>query len=296
MRVEDLAHVCRVTVAVKSILVGWVAIDIDSFCRSGRVENRGEVSANLVRRWNRGELRQPLSNAQAFVVSEKEGFVLDDGPTQSKSKLILFVRLLTEDVEGVGSVNLFVPQKLEHVAVDLVGPGFDGGVHDGAVAAAEFGAVGIGLDLKLGDGVHGRLHHVGGAVENIAQVRIVVDAVEQEVILQSAGAVGAEAESRFDARSGLSGSDADAKKSELRVVASVQRKRVDAPAVHHLAKFGSVGFELRTFAGDSDDFRCHAGEEFKIHSDAILDIHLNRLSNGLLESLLLDGDTVLADF
>src|SRR5580704_18952463 len=142
MRVEDLARVCRVAVAVESILVGWVAIDIDRFCWCGRVENRGEVSAYLIRGGNRGQLRQRLANAQAFVVSEKERLILDDRSAQRKAELILLVRLLTECVKGVGGVNLLVPQKLEHVAVDLVGPGFDDGVHDGAVAAAEFGAVG----------------------------------------------------------------------------------------------------------------------------------------------------------
>src|SRR5258708_37903586 len=110
MRIEDLAYVCRVATAVNRVLAGGVAIRIDSWCRSRRVENRGEVSANLILCGNRGELWQPLANAQAFVVSEKERFVLDDGPTQRKSELVLLVRLLAERVEGVGSVNLFVPQ------------------------------------------------------------------------------------------------------------------------------------------------------------------------------------------
>jgi hypothetical protein len=113
--------------------------------------------------------------------------------------------------------------------------------------------------------------------------------------LQRAGAVGAEPVGGFDARSGLGGSDADAEKRELRVVASVQGKRIDAPAVHHLAQFGGFGFELRTLAGDRDDFRCHARLKLQVHADAILDVHLHRASNRLLESLLFDGDTIAAD-
>src|SRR6266478_282438 len=295
MRVEDLARVCRVAAAVKRVLAGGVATRIDSWCRSTRVEEGGEISSNLVLCGDRGELRQRLANAQTFVVSEKERLILDDRSAQRKAELVLLVGLLTKGVEGVGGVNLFVPQKLEHVAVDLVGPRFDDGVHNGAVAAAEFGIVRIGLNLKLGDGVHGRLHHIGCAIEDVAQVRVVVDAVEQEVILQRASAVGAEAEAGFDARTGLGGSDAGAEKSELRVVASVQGKRVDAPAVHHLAKFGGFGFELWTLAGDCHDFRCHARLELQVHANAVLDVHLNRAGNGLLESLLLDGDAVTAD-
>jgi hypothetical protein len=113
-------------------------------------------------------LRQRLANSQAFVVSEKEHFVLDDGSAQGKAELVLLVGLFTEDVKVIVSVHFFVAQKLPHVAVDLVGARLDDGVHDGAVAAAEFGAVGIGLHLKLGDGVHGRLNHVSGAVQHVA--------------------------------------------------------------------------------------------------------------------------------
>ena len=66
-------------------------------------------------------------------------------------------------------------------------------------------------------------------------------------------------------------------------------------AVHHLAQFGGFGFELRALAGDRDDFRCHARLKRQIHADAILNVHLHRASNGLPESLLLDGDTIAAD-
>ena len=44
-----------------------------------------------------------------------------------------------------------------------------------------------------------------------------------------------------------------------------------------------------------DDFGYHAGLKLQIHANAILDVHLNRAGNRLLESLLLDGDTVAAD-
>ena len=81
----------------------------------------------------------------------------------------------------------------------------------------------------------------------------------------------------------------------MRVVASVQRKRVDAPAVHHLAQFGGFGFELCSLGGDRHGFRCHARLKRQVHADAILNVHLHRTGNGLLESLLLDGDAVTAD-
>src|SRR6266481_1125621 len=85
MRVEDLARVCRVAAAVKRVLAGGVATRIDSWCRSTRVQEGGEISSNLVLCGDRGELRLPFANAQAFVVAEEECFVFDDRSAQSKS-------------------------------------------------------------------------------------------------------------------------------------------------------------------------------------------------------------------
>ena len=162
-------------------------------------------------------------------------------------------------VEVVDGIQFLVSQKLPHVAVDLVCARLDDGVHDGAIAAAEFRAVGVGFDFELGDGIHRGLDHIGRAVKHVAKIGVVVDAVEQEIVLQRAGAVGAEAVCRLDARSRLSGGNAGTEQSELSVIASVQRKRVDALAIYHLAQFGGFGFELRTLAGDGHDFGCHAG-------------------------------------
>ena len=103
--------------------------------------------------------------------------------------------------------NFFVAEELPDVAVNLIGAGLDDGVHDGAVAASKFGAVGIGLHFEFGDRVHRRLHHVRGAVQHVAQVGIVVDAVEQEVVLQRRAPLALKPKARFNARSGLGGSD-----------------------------------------------------------------------------------------
>ena len=201
----------------------------------------------------------------------------------------------SEDVERIGGVQFVVAQILPQVAVDLVGARLDDGVHDGSVAAPEFGGIGVGFDLELGDGVDRRLHHIGRAIEDVAQIRIVVDSVQQKIILQRARTVGAEAVCSFDARSGLGGSHAHAKQSELRIIASVQRKRVDALRVHHLAEFRGLSLQLRTFARNCHDFGCHARLQIQVHAHAILYVHLHRFSHRLLESLLLDRDCVTAD-
>ena len=82
-RIKDLSLVSRVAAAVEHA----------RRCGLLSLEKRGEISANFGWRGNRGQLRQRLANAQAFVVSEKEQFVLDDGPAQRKAELVLLVRL-----------------------------------------------------------------------------------------------------------------------------------------------------------------------------------------------------------
>ena len=75
---------------------------IDNTCnRLTELEKRREIAANLGLRGDGGQLRQRLPNAQAFIVSEEEQFVLDDGPAQREAELVLLIRLLTEDIEGI---------------------------------------------------------------------------------------------------------------------------------------------------------------------------------------------------
>ena len=162
-----------------------------------------------------------LAEAQALIVSEKEHFVLDDGPAEGKAKLVLLVRLLS-GIEPVQRVELLVAHEFEKIAVKLIGAGFDDGVHDGAVAAAEFGAVGIRLHLEFRDRIHRRLHHVCGTVEHVAKVGVIVNAIEQEVVLQGTRAVGTEPGAGLRARAGLGGRYARAQKRKLGVVTAVQ--------------------------------------------------------------------------
>ena len=91
---------------------------IDNTCnRLTELEKRREIAANLGLRGDGGQLRQRLPNAQAFIVSEEEQFVLDDGPAQREAELVLLIRLLAESanariVEGIRGVQFVVAQKL----------------------------------------------------------------------------------------------------------------------------------------------------------------------------------------
>ena len=78
--------------------------------------------------------------------------------------------------------------------MELVCARLDLNIDDAAVGAAEFRGIGAGLNLEFLDRIHAREDD-----DRIQIQLVIVDAVEQEIILQRAGAVGAEAESGFDA-------------------------------------------------------------------------------------------------
>src|SRR5208337_1017152 len=209
-RIENLAVICWVAGAIEN---SW------NRPRAARViirQKLRKVPASLMRTRNLHQLRKRMAETIALIVSEKERLVLHDGPAEGKAKLVLLVGLLS-GIEPVKRVEFLVAHEFKKIAVKLIGAGLNDGVHDGAVAASEFGAVGIRLHLELGDGIHRGLHHIGGAVEHVAKVGVVVNAIEQEVVLQGTCAVGAEPGAGFRARARLRGRYARAQQGKLGV-------------------------------------------------------------------------------
>ena len=58
--------------------------------------------------------------AQPLIITKKERAILDDRPTECKSKLILLVRLAAELVERITGIELVVSKILEQRSPDLV--------------------------------------------------------------------------------------------------------------------------------------------------------------------------------
>ena len=96
----------------------------------------------------------------------------------------MLIRLLAENIERIDGIEFFVAQELENIAVKLVAARLDDGVHDRAVATAELGAVRICLYFEFRDRIHRWLNHIGRAVEHVAKIGVVVDAIELKVVLQ----------------------------------------------------------------------------------------------------------------
>ena len=136
-----------------------------------------------------------MPDPQTLVIEEEKCPILDNRSTKRESELILLVRLASELVKGISGIKLLIAQKLVNVAMQLIGARLNDGIHDGAIAATELSAVCVGLHLKLCNCIYGRLNHVRGFVEQVAEIGIVVNAVEQKIVLQRACTVRTEAES-----------------------------------------------------------------------------------------------------
>ena len=137
----------------------------------------------------------------ALVIAEDEEPVLDDRAARRCAKLILFVRAASRAVLVVLPrirVQLFVLEELEQRSVDFIGTGLELDVDHAAGAASVLGVVAVGQNGHFADGFHRRTDDVGGLVQEVDDIDVVVDAVEQEVILPvRADAVGRERSARF---------------------------------------------------------------------------------------------------
>ena len=127
-------------------------------------------------------------------------------------------------------------------AVQRVAAGFYDRVDYGAGATAKFRTVGISLDLELLERVDGGLHDLCVTAAEGVGVRSVIDAVEEEGILE--GAVAVHVKSAFEAdglQAGRGGQHAGRQLREQIIVASVKRQLDNFAAVDD----GSTARRLR---------------------------------------------------
>ncbi len=115
------------------------------------------------------------------------------GPPGSHSELIL-AQFASFDAlvifKPIGGIELVVAEKFPGRAVETVGAGLDGSVHDSAGGTTELGAEVRSLYLELRDRVHRRQNDKVGSVQEVDGVGIVVDAIQQVVVLRRAQTIG----------------------------------------------------------------------------------------------------------
>ena len=118
----------------------------------------------------------PLTVAKALVVAEEEGFVLLDGTTESRTKLVAMKRFDGSGEEALG-IHSVVAEKFPERTVKLIGAGARHDIGSRTGAMAKFGAGGVGKDTKFRDSVDGRLKN-----ETAVHAIEIVRAIDKEII------------------------------------------------------------------------------------------------------------------
>src|ERR1700678_2733881 len=80
-------------------------------------------------------------------------------------------------------VQIGVAEILPYIAMNLIGAGFYAGTHHSASRMSKLGTEVAGLQAKFRQRIGRRPDDVAGAIKEINEVGIVIDAVENEVVL-----------------------------------------------------------------------------------------------------------------
>ena len=130
-------------------------------------------------------------HAADFKAGEIERATLADGPAERESELVLLQRVRVrfaiartiEVVEGIARVEDVIAEEFVRRAVYDVGSRFDADVDHGSGAAPELGGVVARLNLELLDRIDVRHQDLRLPILDAHHLRVVVDAVEQEAVL-----------------------------------------------------------------------------------------------------------------
>ena len=177
--------------------------------------------------------------------------------------------------------------------MEVVGAGLQGGAQDRAPRPSVLRAEGAGEDLDLGDGVHGRLHDVGGAAQEVDVARVVVDAVEQVVVLARPRAVGRELQGSTGPLLRAGGTRAQA--SESGVVPAVQGQVLDGDRRDGVAHLAAPGLEQRDLGRHLHRLLELSRLQGDVHHRLLLEVQLDAAADRLLEALRLHLEPVGAD-
>ncbi len=231
-----------------------------------RIDDHGAEQARLFRgRRHQADARDALVIAQPLVVAEPERAVLDERAADRRAELValpLRFRRAERVREEVGRIQPVVAQELVDAPPHHVGAGLDRGVDDRAGAAPVLGRIRVRLNLEFLQRFDRRLHELDVLAAKRIRVGDVVDAVEQEDVVEGAVAVDVQHPLEVDAgQPRRAGQHAGRQQGELVVVAAIQRQLDDLLLVDHQAARGGVGVEERRGADHFDRLAERAGLE-----------------------------------
>ena len=209
---------------------------------------RTEVADALVVERHGGDAAYALRDARALVIEEVEQLVLLDRAADAAAELILVI-LRTAQVVAVGEevigIEIIVAEVLEQQAVHLVGPALRIHGNNGAGTAAVFSRVRIGDDVEFLDHVDRGMRCLRAQFLHVLREGVVVDAVEDEVVLQRVHAIDVEvARAPGGGVAALLGVSADLDSGhgaqEVVPVAQVERRLLDGLQAHNGADGGII--------------------------------------------------------
>ena len=177
-----------------------------------------------------------LAGVRALVVREEERLVPRDRAAEGQPILVAVLGPSLNAgciVEKVVGVELVIAKEVPAGSVKLVRSRLDLRVDDRSLAPAELGVVRPGLDLEGLERVRGRLNGLGAPLLPVGRERVVVDAVEGEVVLEREIAV--DVDSRL---SGIRprprcGDRAGTEQNQVGVPPPVERKVLDLGGFDH---------------------------------------------------------------
>ena len=264
-----------------------------------RIDDHGAEQPGLLRGGRHlPDARHAFEIAQALVVAEPERPVLHQRSADRGAELVAFpLRLrrserVREEVVGVETV---VAEELVDAAANGVGARLDRRVDDGARAAAELGGVGVRLNLELLQRLDRRLHQLHVLAAERVRVGDVVDAVEQEHVVERAIAVHVQHALEVDARQpGSTGKHTGRQQRQLVVVPAVERQFDDLLLIDDRASRRGQRVEQRRRADDLDGLGEPAGLQRDIDARHLCDLQRQARAHRLLEPLALHRHRVVA--
>ncbi len=248
-----------------------------------------EDAAPLVRGHHVAGAQHALLQPRALVIREEEHAVPHQRPAEVAAELVLLVgglRLVGGLGEVVDGVHPIVAVEVVRRAAEAIGAGLGADDDGRARRPAVFGGVGTGDDLELVDRVHRRTRQLRGELLHVGREAVVGHAVEQEVVLQAAIAVHADAAGA--ARRSAAGLfriavalHARHHRQQVVPVADRQRQLVHFIRVDHGAQHRGFGAEERRDALDLHRLADRPDRERHVEARAGAQLE----ADGLLESL-----------
>ncbi len=257
-----------------------------------------EVSRALERGGNDDDVGLRLAQLPSLPASEEERLVFHDRSAERRSVLVLAqdlrvcaaVPVAVAPREGLACVEVVVAHEFVGAAPEVVRPAADRYVDDRAGVAPVLRRVVAGLNLELLDRVHRGDDGLRLAILLAHDRRVVVDAIDQEIVLADRLAVADEAaaEAGVTERPPVAapnlGCDAGGEQRQRLVVASADRQVFDLLALDGVVERGRFGLQQRRGPGDLHDLDHISHLEREVNAEPIAGMNLDSRPHGLLET------------